>query len=185
MVTDEMLGQKMQDGDEAAVEALVSRHHRAIFAYLYRLTGDRPTAEDLTQETFARLLTRIDSYSFPRPFKPWLYTIAHNLFRDHCKKADNRLACPDAIPDHPPSAEPPSLLDRIVQRSEVLTALHELAPPFREVLILRYYHDLKVDDIAAILAIPSGTVKYRLSTAFERLRNQLVDESMREEGVRE
>lgn len=171
MISDEDLCRQVQDGNEAALEALVHRHHRPIFAYLYRLLGNRSAAEDLTQETFARLLTRIDAYCHPRPFRPWLFTIAHNLYKDYCKNHYNRSTVLMAESATMAAPEPFDLSERIAQRAEVITAVRSLDPPLREVLVLRHYHDLKVDEIAAVLSVPPGTVKYRLFRALQKLRD--------------
>lgn len=170
MITDEELARQVQEGSEAALEALVHRHHRPIFAYLYRLLGNRSAAEDLTQESFARLIRRIGSYRFPQPFRPWLYAIAHNLYRDYCKTPQNRSTFAMAEPLSHNMPEPFDLSERIAERAEVIGALRALDQPQREVLLLRYYHDLKVDEISAVVGVPSGTVKSRLFSAIQKLR---------------
>lgn len=168
MLHDEELCRQIQAGDDTAMEALVHRYHGPIFAYLYRLLGHRPAAEDLTQETFVHLLTRIQTYRFPQPFRPWLYTIAHNLYRDYCKNAHQRSTVPAADTVHTP--DPLDLSERIAERAEVTRALRSLDPPQREVLLLRYYQDLKIDEIARVVGAPPGTVKSRLFGAMQRLR---------------
>jgi RNA polymerase sigma-70 factor (ECF subfamily) len=153
----------------------VHRYHRPVFAYLYRLCGQQQTAEDLTQETFARLLTRMQSYRFPQPFKPWLYTIAHNLFKDHCKRAANRMDLPAAVqPDGMHS--PIDLSERIAERMAVTAALQAMEPQAREVLLLRFSQDLKVDEIAVIVGVPPGTIKSRLFNAVQKMRTLLQSE---------
>src|SRR5690348_4545040 len=90
-VSDEQLAQQLQDGDRAALTALVERHYDPLLGYLYRLArGDRPLAQDLAQETFLHALRGITHYTYPRPFKPWLYAIATNLARNHYNRADTR-----------------------------------------------------------------------------------------------
>src|SRR5207245_1821659 len=74
-------------GDQAALVLLVGRHHAPLLSYLFRVVGgDRPLAEDLAQETLLRVV-RQRTYQSGRPFRPWLYTIATNLARDHFKSA--------------------------------------------------------------------------------------------------
>lgn len=173
MIYDEELCQQVQEGSEAALEALVHRHHQPLFAYLYRLMGNRSAAEDLTQEAFVRMMTRIGTYRFPEPFRPWLYTIAHNLFKDHCKAAYNQTTIPTADPVPDAFPEPIDLVGRMTERAEVMSAIRALEPAQREVLLLRYYQDLKVEEIARVLGIPSGTVKSRLFGAMRKLRGLL------------
>lgn len=169
MIRDEELCRQVQDGSEAAMEALVHRYHQPVFAYLYRLSGHLQTAEDLTQETFTRMLARIGTYQFPNPFKPWLYTIAHNLFRDYCKQAERRTL-PTADPLEAETPGPVDLLEHLAVQAEVTAALQALDHDHRHVVLLRFYEDLKVDDIAKVTGIPSGTVKSRLFKAMRKLR---------------
>lgn len=173
MICDEELCHQVQEGNEAAMEALVHRFHRPVFGYLFRHLENRSAAEDLTQETFARLLVRVHQYRFPQPFKPWLFTIAQNLYRDHCKAQANRSTVPVAEPISPAVPEPYDLSLRIAERIEVITAIRSLEAPQREVLLLRYYHDLKVDEIADVVGVPSGTIKSRLFGAMGKLRDLL------------
>src|SRR5215475_1657683 len=91
MLSDEQLAKQLQQGDRAALTALVERHYDPLLGYLYRMTrGDRSLAQDLVQETFLRVLRGISGYSTPRPFKPWLYAIATNLVRNYYTSADLR-----------------------------------------------------------------------------------------------
>jgi len=85
--SDEQLMTAVMAGDQAALAALVTRHHAPLLGYLYRLVGgDRPLAEDLVQETLLHVL-RQRTCQADRPFKPWLYAIATNLARDYFKSA--------------------------------------------------------------------------------------------------
>ncbi len=170
MIRDEELCRQLKEGNEAALEALVHRHHGAVFAFLHRLSGSRHTADDLAQECFIRLCTRIHHYRYPEPFTPWLYTVAHNLYRNWRQGAYQRLVVPDAAGAAEHQSAPIDLMERQTERLSVIAALAQLDELHRSVLVLRYYHDLKVDDVARILGIPAGTVKSRLSTAVKRLR---------------
>lgn len=181
--TDEDLALRIKNGtpkSAGALTLLVERHHSPLLGYLYRMTnGNRPLAEDLVQETFLRVLRAIDRYQYPRPFKAWLYAIATNLARDHFKRADTRRT--DTVPDerlqrfageHNPE-------HRILAEDEsrrVIDALTGLPEHQRAALILRYYQELPLAEIANILDIPVGTVKSRLSIGLKRLRATLEEE---------
>lgn len=144
--------------------------------------GDRALAEDLVQETFLRVLHAIGQYRYPRPFKPWLYAIATNLARDHYKRAEMRYS--DSASDDPmqwESANDPTdgIEERLLSASEaqrVATAVSTLADHQRETIVLRYYQDLSLAEIADALGIPVGTVKSRLNLGLKRLRVSLGDE---------
>jgi len=179
MPTDESLALGVQQGKRDKLAMLVERHHSPLLGYLYRMTnGNRVLAEDLVQETFLRLLRSIGQYHYPRPFKPWLYAIAGNLARDHYKRADTRRS--DLVSDE--------MLNRIVNHEsvvpldgvladeearEVAAALATLPDHQRETIILRYYQELSLAEIAETLHIPVGTVKSRLSLGLRRLKTSL------------
>jgi RNA polymerase sigma-70 factor (ECF subfamily) len=177
--SDERLMVAMLAGDQAALAALVTRHHAPLLGYLFRLVGgDRPLAEDLVQETLLHVLQR-PTRPADRPFKPWLYAIATNLARDHFKSAAVRqrerqhdveqamlhLADSDPGPEeHALAAE---------QGSEVWAALAQLSEEYRVVVVLRFYQGFSLAEIAETLQIPLGTVKSRLSAGVHRLRAML------------
>ena len=164
-------------GNRAALAVLVGRYHAPLLGYLYRLVGgDRPLAEDLVQETLLRLL-RQRTYQSKRPFKPWLYTIATNLSRDHFKSAAVRQSLrrrdyDDAlllqVRDQAASPEVRAL--EAEQSGEVRLALAHLREEYRVVILLRFYQGFTLQEIAETLHIPMGTVKSRLSVAVRTLR---------------
>ena len=110
-----------------------------------------------------------------RPFKPWLYAIAGNLARDHFKAAATRYTAPGApVPDPPdPTLDPEVRALAAEQGRDLATALAHLGPEYRDALILRFYGDLSLQEVAATLHIPLGTVKSRLSVGCRRLRDLL------------
>ncbi len=179
--TDETLALAISQGDRGALAALVERHHSPLLGFLDRMMGgDRALAEDLVQETFLRLLRTIWQYQYPRPFKPWLYMIATNLARDHYKCADTQQT--DTLIERQLDAEPfidhqPAQLEDDIfadaEAQQVAGALLTLPSAQREVVILRYYQELSLAEIAEALNLPVGTVKSRLSVGLRRLRDVL------------
>ena len=177
--SDEQLIVAAMAGDQAALAALVSRHHAPLLGYLYRLVGgDRPLAEDLVQETLLHVLRR-QTYQAHRPFKPWLYAIATNLARDYFKSAAARQREHRAdeeetlhhLYDGAPGPEERALAAE--QGGEVRAALAQLSEEYRIVVVLRFYQDFSLQEIADTLQIPLGTVKSRLSVGVHRLRGAL------------
>lgn len=175
--TDEALAYTLQNNAAPdTLRALVERHHAALLGFLFRMTGgDLALAEDLTQDAFLRMLDHIDQYAYPRPFKSWLYTIATNLARDYFKSAESRRTV--ELYDDSASTDPP---DNDVLTSEetayVVAALKRLPIHQRETVILRYYQELSLAEIANALHIPLGTVKSRLSLGLKQLRGELTRE---------
>ncbi|MFN8421439.1 MAG: RNA polymerase sigma factor [Anaerolineae bacterium] len=179
-LTDEQLAQLLSRGQREMLTPLVERHHARLLGYLYRLSGgERTLAEDWVQESFMRLLRQISQYVYPRPFKPYLYAIATNIARDHFKSAASRTgSLPLDYADHmvadQPSPEQTVAADQQVQ--QVILTLRQLPDQQRETVILRYYEEWSLAEIAAALDIPIGTVKSRLSLALKRLRELLGEE---------
>jgi RNA polymerase sigma-70 factor (ECF subfamily) len=170
VLDDERLYQQVLQGSEAALIELVGRYHAPLYKFLCRFTGDAALADDLTQETFTHFLT----YQGKPPirFKPWAYTIASNLARDHFKSARYRY---ERVTDFDEEAE--SVLDETnftpSDQDDVVKGLAALSPDHREVLILRFYHDLKLEEIAEVTRAPLGTVKSRLFHALKQLKRGL------------
>jgi len=176
-LSDEQLLDAVVVGEMAALAVLVERYQHVLTGYLDRLVGpDWALAQDLAQETFLRVL-RQHTTRGERSFKPWLYTIATNLARDHFKASATRLSTPLApehevgMPDDLPGPEESVL--RGEQRSALADALNQLGLEYRMTLWLRFYCDLSLQEIADTLDIPLGTVKWRLSTGLRRLRSCL------------
>lgn len=170
------------NGDRLALTELVNRHHAPLLGYLYRhVGGDRPLAEDMVQEAFLRVL-RQPTYHSGRPFKPWIYTIATNLVRDHFKAATVRLGLQRLDPqdvllnlkDH--AALPDEQVLDAETIGEVRAAISRLGEEHRAVVLLRFYQGFSLREISEIVQIPVGTVKSRLSTGVHRLRSMLAAE---------
>ena len=182
--SDEALYRRLLAGDVAALEALVPRYHGPLLAFLFRLTGDRQQAEDLVQETFTRIVTYRGEP--PTRFRPWAFTVARNIALDHLRTAARRQAiAPRVTPsadDDPFITVPdpdPGALDLVLRdddRRTVAAALQQLPPHQRETVVLRFYHDLSLNEIAEVTGVTVGTVKSRLFHGLRRLKTLLIDE---------
>jgi RNA polymerase sigma-70 factor (ECF subfamily) len=180
MQSDEQLAQSAQRGSHQSLQDLIERHHTPLFGFLYRLSGsDRMLAEDLVQEAFLHAFRGLSSYRYPRPFKPWLYAIALNCYRDRCKRSEFRQTV-ETI-DNPqvgfeptdPGPSPEEQQEKQTDLEELFVALQQLSLPLRETLLLRYSQGLPLAEISEILEIPLGTVKSRISIGLQRLRINL------------
>jgi RNA polymerase sigma-70 factor (ECF subfamily) len=175
VISDEELALHVQQGRREAWNMLIDRHYQALLNYLYRMSGQQATADDWTQETFVRVWQRITLYVYPRPFRPWLYTIATNLARNALASADQRhTQSADDDADYADTQPLPE--DAVVAQDsaqQVLNALARLPQHQREVVVLFYYHEMPQAEIAEVLGIPVGTVKSRLSLGLKRLREMM------------
>lgn len=173
MVSDEELASQMQLGSEAALEEMVKRYHGPVHGYLVRMSGDYHAANDLTQEIFIKMCGGIQSYTTGMLFRPWLYRIASNAYKDYLKKAYTRKVIPgleETTHSSVHTVTPEEKILKDYERVHLIKAINSLGHIYRETLILRYYDDLKLDEIASALKIPTGTVKSRLSNGLSQLK---------------
>lgn len=173
-------------GELAAFNALVGRHQRSLINFFYHLCWDRQASEDCAQEVFLRLYSHLDTYEPQAKFTTFFYRIARNLWIDRIRTI--------AVHGRPLSLEStgggrqgPSLQDRVPSRSlgpsELLVrgeqqealrrAIDRLPEEQKAVVILGEIQGMKYQDISAILDIPVGTVKSRMHTAMEKLKDLL------------
>nr|WP_275580589.1 RNA polymerase sigma factor [Bacillus tianshenii] len=175
--------EQMAEGNQAAFEAFVHRYHAAIHQYVERLLKDSKKAEDIVQETFIRLIKQLQIKSIPTYPKAWLYRVASNLCRDFWRSAQYRTegTAKDEMPisiDHKASVT--EIYERQETRKEVLSSLGTLSQAQQQIVILRFYQDLKLKEIAEILDIPLGTVKSNLFHALKKLKGVLSKEMEKE-----
>ncbi len=155
----------------ASFSRMYDEHVDAIFRFLSYRLNDRERAKELTQETFTRAWTYVSSGKDIRATKPFLYTIANNLFKNELRAKREKVSLEqlmDTTAYEPESAEP-TPLER-AQETEVLTFLHKLKDEYRDILILRYVDDLPVTEIAHILGINPITASVRIHRAHAALR---------------
>lgn len=101
-LVDQRLMQKAKRGDHSAFAELVDKYRDKIFAYLYRMVGNREDALDLAQETFLRIFSNLRNFQLGQPFKPWLYRIATNLAIDHLRRRRPTIALDAPLVDGEP-----------------------------------------------------------------------------------
>ena len=165
-------------GDEEAIEYLVRRHEAGVFKLAFSIVDDESEAGEITQETFLSALRSLRHYREQQSFKAWLYTIAVNHSRSHLRKrrARERLQATLAAVfrlDVQKQASPEETVLLNEKETLLWKALGELDDKHRIVMVLRYFHDMQVSEIAGILSIPEGTIHSRLHSARERLRKAL------------
>ena len=163
--------------DPDVLDALIEQYQHRLLRYLAHMAGNRATAEDLFQETWIRVLEKGHLYDGKSKFSTWLMTIAHNVAIDHLRKKtpaslDEMREAEDAAPWEPP-AKGPSPFEQAAameDQERIQAALSGLAPMFREVLVLRFQEQLKLEEIAKLIHIPVATVKTRLYRGVQALR---------------
>ncbi|MEV4745039.1 sigma-70 family RNA polymerase sigma factor [Streptosporangium sp. NPDC049248] len=162
---------RVADGDAGALTELYERYARPLFAFIYRLAGDRGTAEEILQDTLLAVWRSAGTYQNRSSVSTWLFGVAR-------RQAHNRLR---GTPP-PLTAEPSDGVDPLpgpeelaVGDDRVRAALARLPPAQREVVVLAFLDDLSHREIAEVLEIPVGTVKSRLHHARATLRGYVDD----------
>jgi len=170
-----------QQGDRVALEELYLIHFDRIYGYLHVSVGNRHDAEDLTTQTFLKMLEKIGSFRWQSaPFSAWLFRIAHNLAMDHFRT--RRRWQPEAEVPEPPAheAEPSAEFEamRTIGRESMLKLIDKLSPEQQQVLTLKFVFNLPNAEVAAILDKTEGAVKSLQHRALVSLQKQ-VDDSER------
>src|SRR5579859_347639 len=154
-------------GDLSAFEELVQRMQRRVYGFSYQHLRDLDEAQDLTQEIFVKLYRNLDRFDQARPFEPWFWKLAANTAINYRRKRvpapTDRTADDAAIPER-------------AQHDPVLAeALAELDPSYRLPLLLHYYADLSLEQVAMSLNLTIPAIKSRLHRARAVLRNALAE----------
>ena len=176
-----------QQGREAAFRELIRRYERPVFSLIFRMVRDRETAEDLSQETFIKVLNHVDKYRPEFKLSSWLFKIANNVAIDHMRKRHLETVSIDGSPHALTAAEAEATSFDVEARGE--TALEELEskelgsaieraiarlrPEYRSCIMLRHVEGRSYEEIAATLDLPLGTVKTYIHRARHELRKAL------------
>jgi RNA polymerase sigma-70 factor (ECF subfamily) len=176
--TDHDLMIRVREGHLRCLGVLFERHHRRLFNFLLRLTGNRQVSEDLAQEVFFRMLRSRSTYRDQGDFTAWMYRVTRNVATDHMRRAAREVASEgeverqiERLPADAGGA--PSPLDDLDQERSVRllrAALARLPVEMREVLVLSRFELLKHAQIAELLDCSVGAVKLRVHRAVKRLR---------------
>ena len=161
-----------QSGDRAALEQLLRESHAPLQRYITSLAGP-DLADDILQETALQIFRKLPHLREPSVFRPWTLRIASRIAFAHLKRARRWQPLEDAPPEpltnlRPDVGEPPD--------ARFFALLDRVSPASRAVLLLHYQHDLSLEESAAVLGIPMGTVKSRLHYGVTTLRKLLITE---------
>jgi len=165
---------RAQEGDRDALEQLYLLHFDRIYSYLHMSVGNRHDAEDLTTQTFLKMLEAIPRFRWrSAPFSAWLFRIAHNLAMDHFRSR-RRWQPEEDVPE--PDEEEPSAEAEAMQsigRQSMLELIEDLSPEQQQVLTLKFVFSFANGDVATILGKTEGAVKSLQHRALASLQKQL------------
>lgn len=169
-----LLIRRMKQGDEAAFDSFVRKYYGDILRYCAYRCADQGDAEDLTQEVFVRFFAKLSQYHYKGKTKNYLYTIAGNLCKNHGKK-QREIPVEDKVLAGRETAEE-SHEDTVAEQITMEEAIRQLPPQLEQVIDLYYFQELKLTEIARVLAIGLPLVKYRLRQAKKQLEELLREE---------
>ena len=168
-----------QQGDREALEELYLLHFDRIYSYLHMSVGNRHDAEDLTTQTFLRMLESITRFRWrSAPFSAWLFRIAHNLAMDHFR-ASRRWQPEEEVPEPPGETEPSAELVAFqsLGRQSMLELIDDLSQEQKQVLTLKFVFNLPNAEVATILGKTEGAVESLQHRALVSLQKRLAPTS--------
>jgi RNA polymerase sigma-70 factor (ECF subfamily) len=182
-LTDQQVIECALDGRESAFRELIGRYERPVFSLIYRLVRDREKAEDLSQDTFIKVLNALDRYDPSYKFSSWIFKIAHNTALDQLRRREPETLSLDGSPHARTAAEieattltpasgdesPEEFASSREVGEEIERAIGTLRAEYRTAILLCHVEGRAYDEIAEIMGVPLGTVK----TFIHRGRNEL------------
>jgi len=165
-------------GDVESYNLLISRWEKRVFNYLLRLMASPEDALDLSQDVFLKAWQNIRKLDNPARFGPWLFRIAHNEAHSLFRRRRPETALNVSEEDAPLERQPAPGI-RVELSLAVTAALDRLTPEQREAVVLKVYEGFKFDEMAEVLGCPVSTVKSRLYTALDLLKNELAPANTR------
>lgn len=170
-------------GDAQAFAELYGRHKAPLYRYFKRQSGVAELADELFQETWARVIKARERYEPTAKFTTWLYRIAHNLLMDygrrntrtpHLVAVNNEEEDPVSLVTQEPAQD--ELADAARLQQKLLTAINQLPEDQRSAFLLKEEGGLSLLEIADVMNVGRETVKSRLRYATQKLREALADE---------
>ena len=175
------------EGREAAHRELIRRYERPVFSLVFRMVHDRELAEDLTQDSFIKVLSHLDRYRSEFKFSSWLFKIANNVAIDHLRRRQLDTVSMDGSPH---ATTPDAVMASAIELSDasesaleemeakelgsaIEQAIARLRPEYRSCILLRHVEGRSYEEIATTLDLPLGTVKTYIHRARHELRRAL------------
>lgn len=177
-MTEEVLVRQMKEGDKASFDLLYEKYWNVALHTAYLITGNRSLSEDIVQDTFVKVYLHCGELKNDSGFKAWMMQILVRTAYRNGKKACREVP-DDEVVQKADTGGIPDSLEQVLAREEaraVAEAVRALPIKQRSVVVLYYYQEYRITEIAEIMGCLEGTVKSRLHTAKRQLRRMLVNE---------
>lgn len=162
---------KVKSGDLDRIGLLFERHYKPLFGFLFRMTADKESSEDMVQNVFLRMLKYRHTFKGDGEFRTWMYHLARNVLNDHHKRAKRQANPLEQTFREVADEAPESTADKEEQVHLLNSALARLTEENREILVLSRYQELAYHEIALILNISEGNVRVRIHRAMAQLKS--------------
>jgi len=169
---DKKLVQDCLKGSRVAFEKLVDNYQKTIFNTVYRMIHNFDDAEDIAQRIFIKVFENLNSYNPKYKFFSWMYRIAMNESINHIKQKKSMAEISDDMVSK--EKKPDELFNGSELSTNIQRALMDINPDHRQIIILKHFQDCSYKEIAIILKINEKTVKSRLYTARQLLKDMLL-----------
>ncbi len=171
-----------QNGDQGAINQLVTSYQRSVYYLCYRMLGERTEAEDAAQEALVKAVTKLHTFDPTRPFKPWVLRIASNECIDRIRRHKPTTSLDGMGEDgawewkagHSPTPEA-ELLEKEKQ-AQVRALLEALAPLDKTIVTLFYWEGLSYAEISEVTGLTVSAIKSRLFRARRSMSELLIQE---------
>jgi RNA polymerase sigma-70 factor (ECF subfamily) len=164
---------RVKNGDLRKMDLLFKRHRDSLFAFLFRMTGQREASEDMTQNVFYRMIRSRHTFTGNGEFKTWMFHLARNVLKDHYR-ISSRFGRVADIADYDERIETDSRsLERIEKKEQLLLlqqAIQSLNTEDREIIILSRFHELKYHQVAQVMEMSVAAVKTRMHRSVAQLK---------------
>lgn len=166
---------KVKNGDLDKLGLLFERYHRALFGFLFHMTGQRELSEDMVQNVFYRVLKYKHTFRGDGEFKTWMYHMARNVINDNGRSIKRTVKHQELTEYSMENIGGGFAADDSIHKKQELATLRNamanLSEENREILILSKFQELKYNEIAQIMDITEGAVKVRVHRAIGQLKN--------------
>ncbi|WP_421810542.1 RNA polymerase sigma factor [Flagellimonas sp.] len=164
-LSDEILMQKVAEGNLDVLKVLFDRHHKHVYNFLYKMSGDSMLSEDLTQDVFYKLIKYRSSYK-NGSFVSWLFTIARNNLKSHFSR-NHKYHDGLEVLEYKSDGEGDENLE---DYSQLQQALNRLDPEDRELVILNRYKEIRYEELAEIMGSTPGAMKTKVCRILKKLK---------------